>query len=102
MTPADLSRAKDVLAAGGTIAAACKAAGVTRRTLERVWPSYQGETLGRWCKGLQGRPEPRTARPVFFRPSVDDRAELERRAKAAGVSVGQFAHMLVREGLGRG
>lgn len=102
MTPADLTRARDVLAAGGTIAAACEAAGVTRRTLERVWPSYQGETLGRWFKGLQGRPEPLTGRPVFFRLSAADRAELDRRAKAAGVSAGQFAQRLVQEALDRG
>ena len=97
MTPADLTRARDVLIGGGTVAGACEAAGVSRRTLERFWPSYQGETLARWVKGLRG-PQKRPA-PVFFRLSSADRAKLDRHAEAVGVSAGELARSVLQEWL---
>jgi len=102
MAPETLAEAERLLLGGASRDAVCEALQVGRKALERAFKKAHGMPPDRWRRQVQGV-EPRPSRPdVAFRLSPGDRAELARRAEAAGVSPSEFARSLVREGLARG
>lgn len=102
MTPAGLAEAERLILGGVALDAVCAFVGVSRKALERTWRKAHGMSPARWRRQVQGV-KPRPSRPdVAFRLAPEPRAELARRAEAAGVSLSEAARTLVLEALARG
>jgi len=75
---------------------------VSRKALERAFRKAHGLPPDRWRRQVQGVVPRPSGADVSFRLSPGDRAELGRRAEAAGVSPSEFARTLLLEALDRG
>ena len=102
MTPEDLNRAQVAILSGASLDAVCEALGVGRKALERAFRRAHGMPPDRWRRQVQGVAPRRFGADVSFRLSPGDRAELHRRAEAAGVSPSELARTLLLEALDRG
>lgn len=91
-----------MLLAGVSRDAVCEALSIGRKALERAWRRAHGMPPDRWRRQVQGVVPRPSGADVSFRLSPGDRAELRRRAEAAGVSPSEFARTLLLEALDRG
>lgn len=101
MAPETLAEAERMLLGGASRGTVCEALGVGRKALERAFRKAHGMPPDRWRRQVQGVVPRPSGADVSFRLSPGDRAELGRRADAAGVSPSEFARTLVREALDR-
>lgn len=102
MAPETLAEAERLLLGGASRDAVCEALGVGRKALERAFKKAHGMPPERWRRQVQGVTRRPSGPDVAFRLSPSDRAELGRRAEAAGVSPSELARTLVLEALDRG
>lgn len=102
MAPETLAEAERLVLAMTALGDVCEALGVNRKALERAFRKAHGMPPDRWRRQVQGVVPRPSGADVSFRLSPGDRAELHRRAKAAGVSPSELARALVLEALAWG